>query len=186
MKVFRVLLLIVVALLGAGAVYLYAGNAVPEGQPEMVRLTPANFPALKQAFNDAKDQVRMIVMMAPTCPVCLSGISALQRVLAAKPDPQLRVFVIWEPVLVTDWTAPSSFTLGRLSDRRAQQYWDRGRLLSKTMGEKGKDSVVWDYAAIHPKGAIWQDVPPKPSFEGGTVLDVTDDLLQALDLALKQ
>ena len=186
MKLSRILLLIVAALLAAGAVYLYAGNAVPEGQPEMVRLTPANFLEFKRAFNAAKDQVRMIAMMAPTCPLCLGGMSALQRVLAAKPDPQLRVFVVWEPVLVTDWTSPSSFTLGRLADRRAQQYWDRGRLLSKAMGEKDKDSIVWDYVAVHPKGAIWEDAPPKPSFESGRVVDGTGDLIQVLDLALKK
>jgi hypothetical protein len=186
MKLLRILLLILAAVLGAGAFYLYAGSSVPQGQPEMVRLTPANFGALRDAFNAARDQPRLVVLMAPTCPVCLQGASALQRVLTAQSDPRLRVFVVWEPVLATDWGAPSTFTLRRISDSRAQQYWDRGRLLSKAMGEKDNSSIVWDHALVYPKGAVWQDAPPKPSFEGGTVLDVTDDLAKALDLAIRQ
>ena len=182
----RLLLLILTALLGAGAFYLYAGSAVPQGQPEMVRLTPANFGEFRDAFNTAKDRVRAIVMVAPTCSVCLRGMSALQRVLSAQSDPRLKVFAVWEPVLFSDWAAPSTFTLGRISDARAHQYWDRGRLLSKAMGEKDKDSIVWDYVAVYPKGAVWQDVLPKPSFEGGAVLDVTEDLAKALDLASRQ
>ena len=36
------------------------------------------------------------------------------------------MFVIWEPVLPTDWSSPSTATLRRISDSRAAQFWDKG------------------------------------------------------------
>lgn len=186
MKRSRVLMLIAGVLLGAGAYYLYAGSDVPKGQAAMVRLDSANFAGFKQAFNEAKEQVRMVAMLSPTCSTCLRGASALERALDAQMDTRIRVFVVWEPVLVTDWAAPSSFALARIFDRRAQQYWDPGRLLSKTMGETDRSSIVWDYVAVHGPGSVWQDAPPKPLFEDGPVLDVTDALTKAIDLTLKQ
>ena len=108
------------------------------------------------------------------------GASALQDVIEKHSDPRIRVFVIWEPVLPTDWAAPSTVTLARAPDLRVQQYWDRGRLLSKAMGEKDKTSIVWDYVAVYAPGALWQDAPPPPAFEDGPVVRVTAGLTQAL------
>ena len=36
----------------------------------------------------------------------------------------MRVFVVWEPILTTDWSPPTTFALHRIPDLRAQQYWD--------------------------------------------------------------
>jgi hypothetical protein len=38
--------------------------------------------------------------------------------------------VVWEPVLTTDFAAPSTTSLGRIPDVRASQYWDRKPALS--------------------------------------------------------
>jgi hypothetical protein len=45
-------------------------------------------------------------------------------------QPRVRGFAIWEPVLPTDFVAPSTAALGRIPDARAAQYWDRKRALS--------------------------------------------------------
>jgi hypothetical protein len=58
------------------------------------------------------------------------------------------VFVIWEPVLATDLTAPSTVTLRRIHDSRVKQYWDANRVLSHAM-ERDRPSVVWDYIAVY-------------------------------------
>ena len=94
------------------------------------------------------------------------------------------MFVVWEPVLLTDWAAPSTAVLRRAADRRAQQYWDKGRLLSKAMGEKDDDSIVWDSVAVYPPGARWQDAPPKPQFFDGPVVRVVPALRQAIQQAI--
>jgi hypothetical protein len=84
----------------------------------------------------------------------------------------VRVFVIWEPVLVTDLAAPSTAALARISDTRAAQYWDRKRALSHLMGEHNRGTVVWDHIAVYAPGALWQDAPPKPVYSDHPVRDV--------------
>jgi hypothetical protein len=97
------------------------------------------------------------------------------------------VFVIWEPVLATDWMAPSTATLKRVSDLRVQQYWDRGRLLSKALGETDRRSIVWDHVMVYDRGAAWTDAaPPKPLVSHGPVVDVVDQLAAGLRQAIPQ
>lgn len=98
----------------------------------------------------------------------------------------VRVFVIWEPVLPTDWTSPSTATLNRLSDGRATQFWDKGRLISHSMGEHDRRSVVWDYVAVYPPAVLWADHPPQALYHGGPVVRVTDEARAALGQALQR
>ncbi len=84
-------------------------------------------------------------------------------------------------MLATGLGAPSSQTLRRLQDRRAAQFWDPGRLLSKTMGEHDNKSIVWDYIAIYKPGQVWQQqAPPDPIFKGWTIVRVIDTAKQRL------
>jgi hypothetical protein len=90
-------------------------------------------------------------------------------VLRANHDPRLRVFVIWEPVLATDWGTPSQALTSNVPDRRAVQFYDRQRRLSamlggvahrdalardRRIGFRMKD-VLWDTVLVYPPGARW-------------------------------
>ena len=101
---------------------------------------------------------------------------------AARP---VRAFVIWEPVLPTDWSAPSTLALRRIYDTRATQFWDKGRLISHSMGEHDRRSVVWDYIAVYAAGPTWKDDPPQPLYHGGPVVRVTEAARAALAEALR-
>ncbi|HKE26563.1 MAG TPA: hypothetical protein VKB88_29615 [Bryobacteraceae bacterium] len=46
--------------------YLYADSAAPAGQPPLARLDASNFSELSNAFNEAKDTVRVVAMLSPT------------------------------------------------------------------------------------------------------------------------
>jgi len=96
----------------------------------------------------------------------------------------IRVFVVWEPVLPTDWGAPATAALRRIDDRRAIQYWDKGRLLSHALGEHDRKSVVWDHIIVYERGVIWKQGPPEPLYGGGVVLDVIGPARAALARAL--
>jgi hypothetical protein len=90
-------------------------------------------------------------------------------VLRANARKDLRVFVIWEPVLVTDWGTPSPSLTSYVADPRVMHYWDRGRRLSSILGGAGKlpalagmeqvgfrmKDVVWDVALLYPAAAVW-------------------------------
>ena len=102
---------------------------------------------------------------------------------AGKP---VRALVVWEPVLWTDWASPSTSTLGRIFDNRAAQFWDKSRLISHSMGEQDRGSVVWDYVAVYPAGATWQDGPPEALYHGGPVVQVTEPARAAIAQALQE
>jgi hypothetical protein len=102
--------------------------------------------------------------------------------LAGKP---VRAFVVWEPVLVTDWGRPSTATLARIPDPRAAQFWDRGRLISHSLGEQNRRSIVWDYIAVYSPEAIWKDRPPEALYHDGPVVRVADAARTALVQALE-
>lgn len=101
------------------------------------------------------------------------------RSYAGKP---LRVFVIWEPVLATDFSAPNSMVMSRVPDARVSQYWDRNRMLSELLGEKqgDRDSIVWDWVAIYPPGLRWEARPPEPQWANRPVVNVREELRQQL------
>jgi len=81
----------------------------------------------------------------------------------------LRVFVIWEPVLETDWGTPSQALTGYVADPRVMHFWDRDRRLSSayggvqnlpalaTMERVGfrMKEIVWDTALLYSPSAAW-------------------------------
>jgi hypothetical protein len=117
--------------------------------------------------------------------VCLQGASAAGHILQEFAGKAVRVFVVWEPVLPTDWGSPSTATLSRISDSRASQFWDKHHLISHSMGEHDRRSVVWDYIAVYPAGAMWHERPPQPLYQGRPVVQVTEPARAALNRALQ-
>ena len=93
--------------------------------------------------------------------------------------------MVWEPVLLTDWARPSTATLKRIPDLRVSQFWDKSRLISHSMGEHDRRSVVWDHIAVYAPGAIWKERPPPALYQGGPVIRVTEPAREALAQALR-
>ena len=106
----------------------------------------------------------------------------------------LRVFIVWEPVILTDIAPPTSRVLSKLSDARVSQFWDRDRLLSReivrtaladsthTLHEdySGEGSIVWDFIAVFPPGARWGPAVPSPDYHGAPVFRVIDEVRRRL------
>lgn len=110
----------------------------------------------------------------------MRGASAFQKLLEEQHGNNVRVFVIWEPVLPSDFFAPSTSTLHRISDLRASQYWDKSRLISRLMGETDHSSIVWDTVAVYEPGKLWDQKPPEPVYSGGTVVEVIEETTTAI------
>jgi len=53
----------------------------------------------------------------------------------------LIVLVVWEPILLTDWTPPSRSTLARVSDPRARQFWDPQHLVAEQVSRMAKEQT---------------------------------------------
>jgi hypothetical protein len=98
----------------------------------------------------------------------------------------VRTFVVWEPVLFTDWSSPSTTTLARISVSGALQFWDKERVISRSMGEHDRRSVVWDYIAVYAAGTVWDQHTPQALYSGGPVIRVIDETRTALAQALQR
>jgi hypothetical protein len=66
MKVKYILGILAGVMLVAALVYFYGGNQVPAGQPPLESLTAQNVADVKNQFNSAKDDVRVLLLLSPT------------------------------------------------------------------------------------------------------------------------
>jgi hypothetical protein len=57
---------ILVALLAAAGLYLYSGGQTPAGQPPLKNLRAQSLGEIKNEFNAAKDDVRVLLVLSPT------------------------------------------------------------------------------------------------------------------------
>jgi hypothetical protein len=116
--------------------------------------------------------------------LCLRGASAVQLVLDRHPEWKVRVLVVWEAVRKQDKKGPPPGVYDRIKDPRAVQYWDPALKLSKRIVRdmlknprlKFNDEVitektiVWDFAAIYPRGVRWAKEFPAPKYYGKPVV----------------
>lgn len=107
----------------------------------------------------------------------------MERVLGESRNSKIRVFVVWEPILPTDWRSPTTSTLARISDPRVAQYWDPHHVASEEIKRSlaaiglpldghtsGGD--LWDFALLYPPEPPTQNALPTPVFADGPVADV--------------
>ncbi|MDX2153355.1 MAG: hypothetical protein SFV54_21605 [Bryobacteraceae bacterium] len=112
------------------------------------------------------------------------------------PQRDVRVFVVWEPVLDSDTGPPDAKAQARVRDGRAEHFWDGKLRLSESARQTmlkdpapvvGKESlvtgeIVWDFVGVFPPGVRWSGAFPAPSFKGAPVVDVIPALRTAIGL----
>jgi hypothetical protein len=119
----------------------------------------------------------------------LRGASAIEQILDRLAGKKLRVFVVWEPMLPTDWGKPKSGTLARVSDSRAAQFWDPDHLVAREIIRDDPPASVlpkpnccedggiyWDMAIIYPPNAVWTAKSPTPLYRNGAVYQVVSEV----------
>jgi hypothetical protein len=115
----------------------------------------------------------------------LRGSSAIEEILRQNQSAAIRVLVVWEPMLPTDWSRPSGMVQSRISDPRAVQFWDKDHLVARELRQQlsssqvccQRNGVIWDVAALYPREIQWGAAPV---FFGGAVLDVAGDVRQRI------
>jgi hypothetical protein len=126
----------------------------------------ADVEPLRTAFNAHAGQVRIVMLVSPTCGECLLGASEIERaLLAAQPSPRLRAYVVWVPKLYgheKDVPVATRY----VPDARATHYWDSAGVLVRqydTVLALGEDA--WDVYMVYGPSARWDGTtPPKPDF----------------------
>jgi hypothetical protein len=101
------------------------------------------------------------------------------------------VYAVWQPMLPTDWGAPTTAILARLSDARVRQYWDPNHTLARRIQADSRhpqpvqeccvrSGILWDLAAVYPPGSTWTDRMPSATMFNGPVVDVIGNIVSAL------
>lgn len=110
------------------------------------------------------------------------------------PQSDVRVFVVWQSILESDWTRPGAGILRRVRDTRARQYWDAENVFPKRLAERMRadkdhplptccetdEGIPWDLAAVYPPGAHWDEALPAAVYIDGPVWKVKAQLALAV------
>jgi copper chaperone len=132
-----------------------------------IALPPYRLEALRTAFNNASNQVRVVALLSPTCGECQRGQRVVQSVFTKYPnDARLRGFVVWLPMLASDSENAAGAQAGSFVDARVAQQWDgermSGRLMAKILSLEGN---AWDVYLLYAPGVKWTgETPPAPAF----------------------
>jgi hypothetical protein len=114
----------------------------------------------------------------------------VESILKQDQSDSVRVFVVWEPMLPTDWYRPTRPTLKRVSDKRAVQFWDKSHLIAAQVKKQlqqfhesdpsccDNGGHLWDMAAVYAPGVRWGEAAP--AFDDGPVYRIAPTLHQKL------
>jgi hypothetical protein len=108
-------------------------------------------------------------------------------VLKQNSNSHIRVFAVWEPILPTDYSSPSTGVLARLADPRVSQYWDMNHLFAEQLAGRLKSDaghpqpsccsrhgIQWDEVAVYPQDAHWNGQLPRAVYLDGPVVHALD------------
>jgi hypothetical protein len=93
------------------------------------------------------------------------------------------VFAVWEPILPTDFSSPSTGVLARLADPRVSQYWDKNHLFAEQLASRltadaghpqpsccNRHGIQWDEVAVYPQDAHWDGQLPRAVYLEGPIV----------------
>lgn len=90
------------------------------------------------------------------------------KVLDTVKSENVKVYVVWTPVLQEDDGQAADQAVAAVSDDRAMHFWDDdkslGYLLGKTVPLPRARKLAWDVYFGFDAEAKWGDAPPTPAF----------------------
>lgn len=135
----------------------------------------AVFQQLKAQFNKEHGVLRLVVLVSPTCPECVSGAEWVDDyILKRYPELPIRVYAIWYEMYPGD--SPDDFPAARrlMPDRRVTHWWDPskdvGRWFTKVVPTDLKGDIQWDAYYLYGKQASWEEEPPSPLLTWGRTI----------------
>ena len=174
------------------SVWYLRGSHTPSGQPPLRALNQDNLNQFHTAFDAGSDRARVLLLVSPTCPLCLRGVSAIQELLKRMESSDVRVLVVWEPMLASDWGKPTRPALSRIPDHRAMQFWDEDHLVAKELGQQlsassqpsccKREGILWDVAVLYPRHVPWGG---QPLCIVGPIAEAEPELSERMQSALR-
>ena len=130
---------------------------------------------LKARFNQDAGVLRLVVLVSPTCPQCVSGAGWIQEyALKRNPTLNVKVYAVWYEMYPGD--SPDDFPAARafMPDKRVSHYWDPGKDVGRWfygfVPSNVKGEIEWDAFYLFDKTAVWNDKPTELLTSGRTIL----------------
>jgi hypothetical protein len=147
-----------------------------------------NVDDLKTLFNKDAGKFRLVLLLSPTCPVCVVGSQWIQeQILARYPDAKLRVYAIWFNMFPGD--ARSKWRPDLLTDPRVIHRWDEEKVVGRWYGERKSalrpkltaesnwnGDILWDAYVLYSPKAGWDDAPNGVIHLGRTIVAARETL----------
>lgn len=123
--------------------------------------------AVRTAFNADAGKVRVVMLVSPTCGMCLKGASEVsQQIAKIDGGKKVPLYAVWVPRLGGQEKDVSAAT-GVVADPFTREYWDGNDLLGVAYRQVlgWKDDNAWDVYMVYGPRAQWTgDLPPAPDF----------------------
>ena len=100
---------------------------------------------------------------------CLNGARvAQQQILDLLPSDDLRIYIVWTPVLQEDDRSKAAEATALVADKRVTHFWDADKSLGLALGrtvQLPRDRTLgWDVYFVFDRGVKWAEVqPPAPT-----------------------
>lgn len=121
---------------------------------------------LKDDFNQAAGNVRLLFLSGPTCGICLRGLADLDAaLLGGNTNSRLRTFVVHVPVLQATVDHARN-TMALIDNPYTRHYWEDSGVIGRLYQEMMDiDYYAWDMWFAYGPDARWEGrLPPKPAF----------------------
>jgi hypothetical protein len=171
------------SLIAAMSLFLLGLTACSQLGPASSYQVMGNSPAVvRTAFNADTGTVRVLMLVSPTCGMCLRGASEVSQQLSkAANGKDSAMYVVWVPRLGAREKNVSSATR-IVAASWAHQYWDGDDLLGAQYKQVlGWSDNAWDVYMLYGPKAQWTgNLPPTPGF----FMHQTDERGPRLDAAV--
>jgi len=150
------------------AVYSSFGRSDAASQQASDRGYSTDIKELHDKFNKDKGNVRLLLLLSPTCPECLRGASEIQsKVLEKIKDSDMRVYVIYLPILKMDREESVPSAMKQLQDKRVSFFWDRNGELAHSYSrvlQLPARQPAWDVYLLFNRDDAWKADVPAPDY----------------------
>ena len=160
----------------------------PSALPAQVLEDLRGLDDLRKRFNASIGSPRLVLLLSPTCPVCVRGAKWVQQsLLEAHPQQDLRVYAIWFTMVRGD--DRSRWPAQVLDDPRVVHLWDGQRAVGRwyasypqsRSGSEIDDGVAWDTYFLYGPDASWHEAPSAFVGHGSTIIESKERLRQNLE-----
>jgi len=120
---------------------------------------------LKRKLRQGAEDVTLLALISPVCPLCRHGFTDIQAVLKNIPDDRLRAHIVFLPMYAGDTKSHAQTRMQEFNDERVTYYWDGNKRTGNEWKKVlGINRTAWDVYLLYGPGISWNGSTPAPAF----------------------